>query len=186
MIGLPAAGTCPLVDITVHDDVAYCYLRVLASDLSDQLDQLDYLSFFERLNSVASVNEFNANRNVVDAGRVIGDLRRRHDLRCGSVPANDVMSFVPGGLENFSPELRIVVSLADGPELHRTGNAGRPADRVDDESDNVAGVALFTVIASKRAERDYRDQRSENDQPHRRGCLPNLSNIAPALDRGQH
>jgi hypothetical protein len=90
----------------------------LAPDLFDQLDQLDYLSFFERLNSVASVHEFNANRNVVDASRVIGDLRRRHDLRCGPVPANDVMSFVPGGLEKFSPELRIVVSLADGPELH--------------------------------------------------------------------
>ncbi len=138
-------------------------------DLFDQPDQLDYLSFFERLYSVASVNEFNANRNVVDSDRVIGDVRRRHDLRCGSVPANDVMSFVPGGLENFLPELRIVVSLGDRPELHRASYAGRPADRVDDESGNAASVALFTVIAGKRGERDYRYQRSENDQPHRWG-----------------
>jgi hypothetical protein len=60
------------------------------------------------------VNEFNANRNVVDAGRVIGDVRRRHDLRCGSISANDVMSFVPGGVENFLPELCIVSRLAIG------------------------------------------------------------------------
>ena len=67
----------------------------------------------------------------------------------------------PGAINRGFPANHI----GDRPELHGAGDAGRPADCVDDESGNSAGVALFTVIASKRAERDYRDKRSENDQP---------------------
>ena len=49
----------PLIDIAVPDDVVQRNLGELLPDLFDQLDQLDDLRFFERLHSVAAVNELN-------------------------------------------------------------------------------------------------------------------------------
>jgi hypothetical protein len=40
------------------------------------------------------------------------------------------MSFIPGGLENFLPELRIVASLRDRLELHGVADAGKASSGI--------------------------------------------------------